>query len=158
MVGGASPDAHSAPRREQKPAPVGNGAALGKETQNAAFQAKRRAGRWCSCVPVGYRAFLRPPGRLSDPQQPAPALQRSDKTQALSGPQNKKERSNPPQSTCLTCLGSARSSELDVTSQHPATVCEVFKSNRQSDAHAQCRTPRRPHPFGPGPAPPLRLT
>lgn len=58
----------------------------------------------------------------------------------------------------LNSSGVPRASELDVTSRRPATLWEVFKSNRRRDAHAQCRTPRRLHPFGSTPAPPLRLT
>lgn len=115
MMGGANPEAHGAPRRRHDP---GNGAALGKEKRNAALQEKES----------GPLALARS-GRLQGlseiaptterPQQPAPALQHSNRTRALSGAQNGKEHSDPPPTTCLTCLGSSRSLESDVTSQRP---------------------------------------
>lgn len=83
MVGGASSEARGAPRRRQERARVGKGAALGKEKRKAAFREEEASGPLVAArsrPPQGLaETAARPAGRLG-PQQPAPALQHSDKT------------------------------------------------------------------------------
>lgn len=82
-------------------------------------------------------------GLTERPSAAASARQRSDTTQTLSGRSPGRNHG----SFLPRCSPSARLDPLRALLQDQTSpLQEIFKTNRQSDAQAHCRTPERPRP------------